>query len=82
MRHEKFIKFMGNDLSKNVLEIGSRGNLTKNLKNHNFITVDISDKSLRSVTNLKIKASSTALPFKDSTFEIVIFSEIIEHMGG
>lgn len=80
MNHKEFIKFADGDLKKRVLEVGSTGNLTKNLQKNNFITVDMSEESLSRIKNKKIKGDCRNLPIKDNVFEVAIFSEVIEHI--
>jgi len=75
---------------KNCLDIGCAGGymiseIAKAYPQANYIGVDVYDKAMayakKKYPNIKFKvASAEKLPFKDSSFDLVLFYETIEHV--
>jgi len=66
-----------------LLDIGcGDGRLTNRLGDFypRVVGVDISEEALRYVRTEKVKASVEALPFKDGSFDVVLSTELIEHL--
>lgn len=85
-RKELFIRLIGQ--GKNVLEVGCRaGNLTQHYAANNRITgVDV-DRNALQLFAQRLKApahwvdiDSELLPFPNNSFEVVVFSEVMEHV--
>lgn len=73
---------------KSILDVGAGfGEIIDNLKNKGAITyaIEISDRCIRHLEHQnidvrKIDISSEELPFSDSFFDYVIFTEVVEHL--
>ena len=68
--------------TKTVLDIGcGSGQLTNRLRNNLKVTgLDISLTALNNIEVNKVCASSENLPFPDRTFDLIICTELIEHL--
>jgi ubiquinone/menaquinone biosynthesis C-methylase UbiE len=65
-----------------ILDVGcGNGFITNELaKTFQVTGLDISEKSLQSVNAEKVCASSSAIPFANHSFDLVLASEILEHL--
>ena len=85
-RKDLFIKLVGT--GKRVLEVGCRaGNLTQHFAPGNQVVgVDIDRAALKLFTERLgcpghwVDVDEEPLPFPDQTFEVVVFSEVMEHV--
>lgn len=81
-RIEKTIQFIPEDI-KTVLEVGcGDGRIINNLigKYECVCGLDISQKALEKVKTNKVQGSIENLPFPNNSFDLVICSEVIEHL--
>lgn len=82
IRLEETIAYLPQDINS-ILDLGcGDGRLTNQLTRlyPNVIGIDNSSVALSYVEGEKILASSTAIPFPDSSFDLVISTELIEHL--
>jgi ubiquinone/menaquinone biosynthesis C-methylase UbiE len=86
-RTEKVIKLIGNVRGKRILDVGCfNGEMISVFTNDNdCYGIDISEKPLeiakkRGIKTFKINFESEKFPFKDNFFEIIICSEMLEHL--
>lgn len=76
------IQMIPNDVDS-LLEIGcGDGRIINNLKNkyENIYGMDISNEALKNVKTPKIKGRIENIPFPDNSFDIVLCSEVLEHL--
>ncbi|MHA1106022.1 MAG: class I SAM-dependent methyltransferase [Promethearchaeota archaeon] len=68
--------------SKQILEIGcADGRLLDLIDSKYKVGVDISINALKHVNSIKYAANVKKLPFADNSFELVICSEVLEHLN-
>lgn len=82
IRLEETIAYLPQDINS-ILDLGcGDGRLTNQLTRlyPNVIGIDNSSVALGYVEGERILASSTAIPFPDSSFDLVISTELIEHL--
>jgi ubiquinone/menaquinone biosynthesis C-methylase UbiE len=88
-RYEQFSRLFNIKPGDRVLEVGSGGGAALNIMNKNKVSyypLDISLKNLKRVSqeaDIKIFPSTGDvfnLPFLDSSFHLIIFSEVLEHL--
>lgn len=68
---------------KTIADIGCGNGIISNLlgQDYDVTAVDISDAALSYVTTKKVKASALNLPFEDASFDLVLSSEMLEHLS-
>ena len=84
----KFVKLIISKFIKceqlNILELGSGEGGTASVfsKNNNYISLDLSLLRLQRQpdTIIKVNADAQILPFKHSTFDLIILQDVIEHL--
>lgn len=68
---------------KTIADIGCGNGIISNLLANDFevTAVDISETALSYVNTRKVKASALDLPFEDQSFDLVLSSEMLEHLS-
>jgi len=68
-------------LSQNILEVGcGDGRIVNKLKAKLIIGVDFAIEPLKYVKTLSYAAKASNLPFSDNSFDLIICSEVLEHL--
>lgn len=80
-RADAVIQMIPDDV-KSILDVGcGDGLILHKLGAHYFSAgADISLEALKHIKSSRVCASTTALPFKDGSFDVVLASEMIEHL--
>jgi hypothetical protein len=75
---QQMVEAISGPESKNILEIGGAFSspLASLLPQHNIIVLD----KLYEAPNVDIRASALNLPFEDHAFEIVVSTDVLEHL--
>ncbi len=85
-KHKRVIDFLkSNNLVKNktILDVGGRDGLIIDRLDGAFrkVILDIDKLEIqKSITKFKIVADASFMPFCDNCFDVVIFSEVLEHL--
>jgi len=87
-RFNHVLKLIGDVKNKKILDAGcGEGYFLSVINSNKKIGVELSEKrisqALKSYPDLKIKiADVTHLPFEDNTFDVIVCSEVLEHVSG